>query len=156
MGGIINMGQSLVKNYIHIVFSTKHRQKLKFKHVEAELHAYIGGICKKLESQPIKIGGDTDYVHVLRLLSKKNTLMKLVEEMKSHSSKWIKTRGDTFKKFLLAGWLWCFFGQSIRSCYRCKLYIQTERASCKAFFSRGIPGIFKKYEVEYDERHVWD
>jgi hypothetical protein len=42
------MGQSLVKNYIHIVFSTKYREPLIHPPVEAELHAYIGGICNKL------------------------------------------------------------------------------------------------------------
>lgn len=65
------MGQSLVKNYVHIVFSTKHRQELIQPPVEAELHAYLGGICKKLECQPIKVGGYTDHVHILCLLSKK-------------------------------------------------------------------------------------
>jgi len=34
------MGQSLVKNYLHIVFSIKHRQPLIHPPVEAELHSY--------------------------------------------------------------------------------------------------------------------
>jgi putative transposase len=33
------------------------------------------------------------------MLSKKIALMKLLEEVKSHSSKWIKTKGDDFKIF---------------------------------------------------------
>jgi len=37
------MGQSLVKNYVHIVFSTKHREPLIYGSAEAELHAYLGG-----------------------------------------------------------------------------------------------------------------
>ena len=94
------MGQSLVKNYVHIVFSTKHRQELIQPPVEAELHAYLGGICKKLECQPIKVGGYTDHVHILCLLSKKIALMKILEEIKSHSSKWIKTKGDDYKTLL--------------------------------------------------------
>jgi REP element-mobilizing transposase RayT len=83
----ITMGQSLVKNYIHIVFSTKYRQPLISEAIEDELYSYLGGICKKLECQPIKIGGYYDHVHILCMLSKKITLMKLVEEIKSHSSK---------------------------------------------------------------------
>jgi len=39
------MGQSLVQNYLHIIFSTKNRQLLIKKHVESELHSYLGGIC---------------------------------------------------------------------------------------------------------------
>jgi len=87
------MGQSLVKNYIHLVFSTKDRQQLIHPAVEAELHAYLGGICNKLECTVIKIGGYTDHIHILYMLSKKIALMKLMEELKTHSSKWIKTKG---------------------------------------------------------------
>ena len=70
------MGQSLVKNYIHITFSTKHREPLIHQPVEDELYAYLGGICNKLECPVIKVGGYTDHIHILCLLSKKIALMK--------------------------------------------------------------------------------
>jgi REP element-mobilizing transposase RayT len=93
------MGQSLVKNYLHIVFSTKHRQHLIHPPVEAELHSYLGGICKALECPPIKVGGHTDHIHILCMLSKKITLIKLMEEVKAHSSKWIKTKSPEYANF---------------------------------------------------------
>jgi REP element-mobilizing transposase RayT len=93
------MGQSLVKNYIHLVFSTKDRQQLIHPAVEAELHAYLGGICNKLECTVIKIGDYTDHIHILYMLSKKIALMKLMEELKTHSSKWIKTKGKGYENF---------------------------------------------------------
>lgn len=93
------MGQSLVKNYLHIVFSTKDRKPLIFKPIEAELHAYLGGICNKLECQVLKIGGYDDHIHILCLLSKKIAIMKLLEELKTHSSKWIKTKGADYANF---------------------------------------------------------
>ncbi|MEX1190650.1 MAG: hypothetical protein WEA99_01670, partial [Brumimicrobium sp.] len=48
-GRNINMGQSLVKNYLHIVFSTKHRAPLIDLEIEEELHSYLGGVCNRLE-----------------------------------------------------------------------------------------------------------
>jgi REP element-mobilizing transposase RayT len=93
------MAQSLVKNYIHLVFSTKHRQALIHEKVEGELHAYLAGIYKNMECYPIKVGGYTDHIHILCMLSKKVALVKLVEEVKSDSSKWIKTKGDAYKNF---------------------------------------------------------
>lgn len=93
------MGQSLVKNYIHIVFSTKYRQPLIIESVQDELFAYLGGICKEMECQPLKVGGYVDHVHILCMLSKKIALMKLLEEVKSHSSKWIKTKDESLKNF---------------------------------------------------------
>ena len=93
------MGQSLVKNYVHIVFSTKHREPLISVAHEKELHSYLGGICKALECNPIRVGGYTDHIHILCLLSKKMALVKLIEEVKGHSSKWMKTRDESLKNF---------------------------------------------------------
>lgn len=87
------MPQSLVHNYIHIVFSTKYREPLIDKEIQPELFAYLGGICNHLESNSIMVGGYRDHVHILCMLSRKIPLMKLVEKLKTSSSKWIKTKG---------------------------------------------------------------
>lgn len=70
------MGQSLNYNYVHIVFSIKNRVAFIKPPIEDELHNYLGGICKSLECQPLKVGGYTNHVHVLCVLSKKVTSMK--------------------------------------------------------------------------------
>jgi putative transposase len=93
------MSQSLAQNILHIVFSTKHRQPLIYPPYEDRLHSYLGGICNKMGCVPIKIGGYTDHVHLLCQLSKKIALMKLLEEVKSHSSKWMKTNDESLKNF---------------------------------------------------------
>jgi hypothetical protein len=51
------MGQSLVQNYIHLVFSTKHRQPFITPNIEDELFAYLAGICNNLDCKAIKVGG---------------------------------------------------------------------------------------------------
>ncbi|MFZ1320855.1 MAG: IS200/IS605 family transposase [Ignavibacteria bacterium] len=150
------MGQSLVKNYIHIVFSTKHREPLIHPPVEAELHAYLGGICKNLECQPIKVGGYTDHIHILCMLSKKIALMKLLEEVKSHSSKWMKTKGDDLKNFY---WQDGYGAFSVNTSDVDKVvkYIEMQKVHHeKKSFKDEYSGILKKYNVEYDERYVWD
>lgn len=86
------MPQSLVKNYVHIVFSTKHRNDFIDKDIEDELFRYIASICKDFESTAIQIGGTDNHIHILCLLSRKIALMKLVQEVKAHSSKWIKKK----------------------------------------------------------------
>jgi len=93
------MGQSLVRNFVHIVFSTKHRQPIIHPPYEAELHSYLGGICNKLECSVVKVGGYTDHVHILCQLSKKIALMNLMEEIKKSSSKWMKTKDDSLRDF---------------------------------------------------------
>jgi len=93
------MGQSFAKQYTHIIFSTKHQQLFFIDSVEDELYKYIGGVCKNLECYPVQVGGYSDHIHILCLLSKKIALMKLLEEVKSHSSKWIKTLDKKLHNF---------------------------------------------------------
>jgi REP element-mobilizing transposase RayT len=150
------MGQSLVKNYIHIVFSTKHRQSLILPSIETELFSYLGGICNNLECHVLKVGGYKDHIHVLCMLSKKIALMKLVEQLKSNSSKWIKTKGNEFKNFY---WQDGYGAFSVRPS-EVEIVInyianQKEHHSKKTFKDE-YKAVLKKYEVSYDERYVWD
>ena len=150
------MGQSLVKNYIHIIFSTKHRQPLINEPIENELHAYIGGVCNKLECHPVKIGGYTDHIHVLCLLSKKVALITLLEEIKSHSSKWIKTKGGDYNNFYWQNGYGAFSVNSTEVDIVIE-YITNQKEHHKIkTFQEEYRAFLKKYHVDYDERYVWD
>ena len=93
------MSQSLSKVYIHITFSTKDRQYLIDKNIKESLFQYLGGVCKGLQCNPVQVGGFTDHVHILCLLSRKIAQMDLLEELKKQSSKWIKTQGNQYSNF---------------------------------------------------------
>ena len=150
------MGQSLVKNYVHLVFSTKYREPLIFPPVEAELHAYLGGICNKLECPVIIVGGYTDHIHILCMLSKKIALMKLMEELKSHSSKWIKTKGKGYENLY---WQDGYGAFSVNPAQveRVISYIANQhKHHNKNSFKDEYRTFLKKYNVEYDEKYVWD
>ena len=150
------MGQSLTKNYIHIVFSTKYRQPLIHEPYESELHAYIGGVCKKLECHPIKIGGYTDHIHILCMLSKKIPLMKLLEEIKSHSSKWMKTKGDHLKDFYWQDGYGAFSVNPAQVEVVINYISRQKEHHKKKTFQDEYRAVLKKFKMEYDERYVWD
>lgn len=150
------MGQSLVKNYLHIVFSTKNREPLIREPVEQEIYGYLGGICKNLECHPLKVGGYNDHIHILCMLSKKIALMKLLEEVKSHSSKWIKTNGDEYANFY---WQDGYGAFSVNPSEVDAVihYIENQKLHhSKKTFQDEYRAFLKKYKVEYDERYVWD
>ena len=150
------MGQSLVKNYIHIVFSTKHRQSLILPSIETELYSYLGGICNNLECQVVKVGGYKDHIHLLCLLSKKIALMKLVEQLKSNSSKWIKTKGNEFKNFYWQDGYGAFSVNPSEVEIVINYIANQKEHHCKKTFQDEYKAFLKKYEVSYDERYVWD
>jgi REP element-mobilizing transposase RayT len=124
--------------------------------IEEELFKYIGGICKNLECNPIKVGGYRDHIHILCVLSRKIALMKLLEEIKSHSSKWIKTKGDKYKNFY---WQRGYGSFSVNPAEIDVVvrYIenQAEHHKKKTFQDEYI-AFLKKYNAEYDERYLWD
>jgi REP element-mobilizing transposase RayT len=150
------MGQSLVRNYLHIVFSTKHRQPLIHPPVEEEMHHYLGGICNKLECPVLKVGGYHDHIHILCMLSKKITLVKLMEGLKSHSSKWIKTKGAAYENFY---WQDGYGAFSVNPADVDAVigYIAHQHAHhSKKTFQDEYRAFLKKYQVEYEEQYVWD
>ncbi len=150
------MGQSLVKNYIHLVWSTKHRYPFIQPPVEAELHDYLGGTCKKLDCPVLKVGGYTDHVHILCLLSKKLPLMDLLEKVKSHSSKWIKSKGEGYENFYWQDGYGAF-SVNPREVDTVIHYIANQHAHHnKQGFQDEYRAFLTQYKVEYDERYVWD
>ena len=150
------MSHSLVKNYVHITFSTKYRQPLINKYVEEKLYGYLGGICKELDCTPIKIGGYDDHVHILCLLSKNIQLATLLEKIKSLSSKWIKTFDQSLLNFYWQSGYGAFSvnPSEIDTVIR---YISNQRVHHqKIDFQNEFRGFLKKYKVDYDERYLWD
>ncbi|WP_113924319.1 IS200/IS605 family transposase [Cognataquiflexum aquatile] len=150
------MGQSLVKNYIHIIFSTKGRYPLIINPFEKQLHSYLGGICKNHECTPIIIGGYVDHVHILCLLSKKVSLVNLMEDLKSSSSKWMKTLDFTLKDFYWQDGYGSFSVNPSQVDVVVEYIKNQHDHHRKKTFQDEYRAFLKKYKVEFDERFVWD
>lgn len=150
------MPQSLAKVYLHIVFSTKYRRNLILPKIEKELYAYIGGVIKNLKGMPIKINGMPDHIHILATLPRTITIAKFLEEIKRSSSKWIKTQGSEFVDFSWQG------GYGVFSVSQSKVeivskYISNQKAHhSKKTFKAELIEFLEQYEVEYDEKYLWD
>lgn len=150
------MGQSLAKNYIHIIFSTKYRQPLIDVDIESELHAYLGAICKRLECPPIKIGGYTDHIHILCMISRKLSLSKLVEELKSHSSKWIKTKGGKYQNFYWQDGYGAFSVNPYGVNGLIKYISNQKSHHSKTNFQDEYREFLAKNEIAFNEKYLWE
>ena len=150
------MPQSLSKVYVHITFSTKNREEMIDESIQPKLFAYLGGICKGLECNPVRVGGTTDHVHILCTLSRTISQAKLIEEIKKESSKWMKTQGECYRHFY---WQ---HGYGIFSVNPTKIevvvdYINNQKEHHRTkTFQEELQAFLKKYHVDYDERYVWD
>ena len=150
------MPQSLAYNYSHIIFSTKYRQPLIDECIGDELFKYIGGICNKIDFKPIKIGGYRDHVHILCILSRKVALMKFIEEVKSHSSKWVKTKVKKYQNFY---WQRGYgsFSVNPHDISIVEKYIANQAEHHKNLtFKEEYLDILENYDIDYDEGYLWD
>jgi REP-associated tyrosine transposase len=82
--------QSLANIVVHLVFSTKGRRQLLRDDERSQLHAYIAGILKNHEFTLIEINSVRDHIHILFAQSKNHAPAKIVEQVKSSSSAWLK------------------------------------------------------------------
>ncbi len=150
------MGQSLVKVYVHFTFSTKCRQPLIDPSVEKELYAYLGGACNHLDCQTIIVNGHIDHVHILCMLSKKITIVKLMEDVKSQSSKWIKTKGDQYRNFYWQDGYGAF-SVNYRGVDSVAHYIARQKEHHQHIgFKEECRILFKENGLDLNENYFWD
>ena len=151
------MPQSLVQIYVHIVYSTKHRQPFLIDVAFRDrIHAYLAGICKNLDSPALLVGGVEDHVHLLCRLSKSIAMADLIRDLKRDSSKWIKTEQPPLGDF---HWQKGYGAFSISPGHvePLKTYIANQVEHHRSVsFQDEFRELCKKYEIEIDERYVWD
>ena len=150
------MPQSLSSILIHLIFSTKNREPFLMSEIEVELYPYMASIFKALKSPALIINGTSDHLHTLFSLSRVVTIAELVEEVKTESSKWIKTKGRNFRNF---HWQSGYGAFSIAQSQVpiLKRYIRRQKEHHRRVtFQDEYRKFLKAYEVEYDERYVWD
>ena len=150
------MSQSLVKSLIHLVYSTKHRQPWIPKDCKEQLYAYQAGIFREWNSPALVIGGAQDHVHALFSLSKNHALKKVIEEVKTGSSMWMKAEGPKNPEFY---WQSGYAGFSVSqsNVEKVRKYIENqEEHHSKMTFLDELRVLFKRHRIEYDERYVWD
>jgi len=149
------MAQSLSKLFVHLIFHIKNGSVEIDKTVSNELYAYMGATIKDNESIPILINGTSNHVHILCVMSKNIALSKLVEEVKRHSSRWIKTKGEQYKQFAWQGGYGAFsVSSSLHD--KTKRYIENQEIHHKKMtFENEYILFMKKYGINYDERYLW-
>jgi REP element-mobilizing transposase RayT len=151
------MSQSLAKILVHTVFSTKDRAPfLCDRELREQLHQYVGGILSKLDCQPIIVGGVDDHVHFLCSLSRTREPSAMVKEVKRGSSLWLKGRGPQLREFAWQSG-YGIFSIGVSQIESVRSYIaQQEEHHKRVSFQDEFRLFLQKYEIPFDERHVWD
>lgn len=151
------MSQSLVKNLIHLIYSTKHREPWIPRDVSERLFAYQAGIYRQWGSPALVIGGVEDHVHALFSLSKNHALKDVVEEIKKGSSKWMKTCEGTGNTDFQWQNGYAGFSVSQSNVEGVRKYIENQAEHHRRMtFQDELRALFNRHGIEFDERYVWD
>ena len=151
------MPQSLAKILVHTVFSTKDRRPfLRDKPIRDELHRYLGGILENHDCHPIIIGGVPDHVHILSTLSRTCAPAEMVKELKRSSSLWLKGKAPDLSAFAWQNG-YGIFSIGFSQIETVKKYIAAQEEHHRhVSFQDEFREFLKRYEIEFDERYVWE
>lgn len=103
------MAHSFCKIYIHVIFSTKERQRWLDDTIRGRVHAYMATLLRDAGCPFAVVGGPDDHVHFLADIGKKILPVDMIAKVKQDSSKFIKTLGAEY---------YDFFGKPGTACFR--------------------------------------
>ena len=102
------------------------------------------------------LNGVEDPIHVLLQLGKTISISKLISEMKSSLSRWIKTKGDPYRDF---AWQIGYDGFSVSrtSLEGAKKYLSRQKEHHKMVtFKEELLVMLQRAQIQYDEKYLWD
>lgn len=146
------MSHSYAQNHIHLVFSTKNREKIIRREFLPRLWAYTAAVCKNHDLLTFAVGGIENHMHLLFRLPPTITLSEAVALVKSNSSKWIRERARHF------AWQEGYgaFSVSSSSVAAVIKYIDNQEAHHrKLSFEDEFLSLLKKHGIDYDPRYVF-
>jgi REP element-mobilizing transposase RayT len=150
------MPQSLSLLLVHFVFSTKDRFPYIDPSVRESLHSYLATVARNLGNECYRVGGVADHVHLIIRLSRTVAVASVVEELKTSSSKWLKTQSRELAKFAWQRGYGVFsVGPSNLPAVVAYIAKQEEHHRTQTFQEEYL-AFLNKYGISFDDRYVWD
>lgn len=149
------MPQSLSYILIHIVFSTKDRAPVLETKIRPELYSYLATVIRNNGCECYRIGGVSDHIHLALNISRTTSIAKIVELIKTASSKWLKTKLEGVRFSWQRGY--GAFSVSPGNLEKLIQYIDNqEKHHNSRDFKDEFRAFLKKYKIQFDEKYVWD
>jgi len=146
------MSHSYAQNHIHLVFSTKNREKLLTQEFLPRLWAYTAAVCGNHDLLTFAVGGMEDHMHLLFRLPPSMPLSEAVALVKSNTSKWLGELGKDF------AWQEGYGAFSVSSSHvdRVIRYIENQEAHHrKISFEDEFITLLKRHGMDYDPKYVF-
>ena len=150
------MANTYSQLYIHSVLVVKGRENLLQKPWRDEIFRYMAGIINDKGQKPIIINGVTDHIHLFIGMQPSMRLSDLMRDIKSSTTNFIN------EKKLIKGMFSWQEGYGAFSYSRSQLdqvyqyILKQEEHHCKKTFKEEYLGLLRKFEIEYDDKYLFD
>lgn len=149
------MANTYTQIYVHIVFAVKGRENLIKESFREELQKYISGIINNKKQKLYAIYCMPDHIHILVSIQPDISISDLVRDIKANSSSFIKEKGSN-RKFSRQNGFGAFSYSKSKVTVVCDYIMNQKNHHQKKTFQQEYVELLRKYEVEYDERYVFE
>ena len=113
-------------------------------------------MLKNADCPTLAMNGTADHIHALFSLSRVKTIVEVVEELKTSTSKWIKTKGPEVRGFHWQSGYGAF-SVSQSNVEQVVHYIQQQKDHHRGrSFQDEFRALLRKHEISFDEGYLWD
>ncbi|HOS65768.1 MAG TPA: IS200/IS605 family transposase [Candidatus Latescibacteria bacterium] len=150
------MPQSLARILVHVVFSTQNREPVLNSGVRNGLFPYCAAVLNENGCSALAVGGVEDHMHLLFALGRTATVCKVVEMVKTSSSKWVKRQGEELAAFYWQGGYGAFSVSPTHAQTVVRYIARQEIHHRTRSFQDEFRGLLRRYSLDFEEERVWE
>ncbi len=150
------MANTYTQLYVHLIFAVKGRGNLISEKHREEIEKYICGIINNKNSKPIAIYCNPDHTHILFGIHPSISVSDLARDIKANSSKYINSKRWIIGKFNWQDGFGAFTYSKSQIDTVAKYIIHQHKHHKKKTFKEEYVELLEKFNVEYDEKYLFD
>lgn len=147
---------SFTQLYIQLVFAVKNRDAILHKNIRSRVLEYMSGIVTEMKHKSIIINGVSNHVHLLIGMNPTISISDTVQAVKRSSSLFINKERLCIGKFAWQEGYGAFSYSRSQLDDVYKYILNQEKHHEKATFKSEYIQFLNKFEIEYDERFLFD
>ncbi|HKS76865.1 MAG TPA: IS200/IS605 family transposase [Terriglobales bacterium] len=148
------MSHTYASNRVHVIFSTKDREKRLGAELQVKLWPYMAGIAHHHGFDALKIGGFVDHVHALLLLPPIMPLAKAVQMLKGSSSHWLHQTDAAGRNFAWQEGYGAFSVSASQTEDVIQYIASQAQHHAKRSYEEEFLDFLKRYGISYDPQYV--
>lgn len=150
------MANTYTQLYVQYVFSVKGRQNLIKEHFRDELEKVMSGIVAYQKCKTYAIYCNPDHTHIFVGMHPTMSPSKLMEQVKSGSSKWLNQKQYISGKFSWQNGFGAFTYSKSHIDKVVKYILNQPEHHKKQSFKEEYLLLLQKFEIQYDSKYLFE